>query len=85
MERERTYHEQVDIENTKKLREIEASLPRFCGLFFRGISETRSTRTRINYAYDIRVFFEYMHENNPLLKETPITEYPIEIDRKSTR
>ena len=79
MENEKTYHEQVDIKNIMKLREIIATLPRFLSTFFLGISETTSTRTRINYAYDIRVFFEYMHNTNPVLKKTDITDYTIDI------
>ena len=79
MENEKIYHEQVDIKNIMKLREIIATLPRFLSTFFLGISETTSTRTRINYAYDIRVFFEYMHNNNPVLKKTDITDYTIDI------
>lgn len=56
----RSYHEQVDIMNTKKLRELTAALPLFVGTFFRGIEPTTSSRTRIAYAYDLHVFFEFL-------------------------
>ena len=32
-----SYHEQKNIENTKKLRELQKELPYFCTDFFRGI------------------------------------------------
>ena len=55
------YYEQKDIENIKKLREMMKELPPFCTEFFRGIEPRTSTRTRIAYAYDLSVFFDF-HE-----------------------
>lgn len=75
----KNYHEQVNINNELKLREQLASLPRFCGEFFRGIESTTSSRTRIAYGYDLTVFFNYLHENNPELKKTDIRDYSIEV------
>ena len=77
--KERAYHEKVNIENEKKLRELTAELPRFCREFFIGIEPTTSSRTRIAYAYDLGVFFNYLHENNPALSKTEITDFPISI------
>lgn len=62
--RNRPYHEQVDIENTVKLRRLVAQLPPFTRDFFRGIEQTTSSRTRIAYAYDLRIFFHYLLENH---------------------
>ena len=64
----RPYHEQVDIRNTMKLRELEATLPPFLFYFFRGIEPNTSSRTRIAYAYDLRVFFDYLVENHPFFR-----------------
>ena len=74
-----TYHDKVNIDNTKRLREIIATLPPFCREFFLGIKDTTSTRTRLAYAYDLRIFFEYLHENNPALKNTEVTSYQIPV------
>ena len=60
----RPYHEQVDIENTKKLRELMDTLPSFTKDFFRGIEPVTASRTRIAYAYDLRVFFDFLLTNN---------------------
>ena len=64
----RPYHEQVDIANTQKLRELIAALPPFVKDFFRGIEPTTSSRTRIAYAYDLNVFFDYLQRSNPSLR-----------------
>ncbi|MGF7144304.1 site-specific recombinase XerD [Anaerotaenia torta] len=76
---ERNYHDQVNIDNTLRLRVLEEKLPRFCKYFFRGIEPTTSSRTRIAYAYDLGVFFEWLKNSNPSLKNTPITEFRLEL------
>jgi site-specific recombinase XerD len=76
---ERNYHDQVNIENTERLRTLLKALPKFCQYFFRGIEPTTSSRTRIAYAYDLGVFFEFLKQNNPSLKDTPIPEIKVEI------
>ena len=63
------YHEQVDIDNARRIRSILSTLPPFCREFFRGIENTTSSRTRLAYAYDLRVFFDYLTTQNPALKE----------------
>ncbi len=54
------YHEEMKIKNTLMLRERLKELPPFIAEFFRGISETTLARTRINYAYDYKVFFDFL-------------------------
>jgi len=76
---EYNYHDQVNIENAVKLRSLLEKLPRFCRDYFRGIEPTTSSKTRLAYAYDLGVFFEFLQKNNPLLKDTPITDIKIEI------
>jgi site-specific recombinase XerD len=79
------YHEEINKKNILQLREILDTLPKFCGQFFRGIQEYTATRTRLAYAYDIRVFFEYLHDNNPVLNKTPIKQYSIDVLDQITR
>ena len=76
---ERNYHDQVNIDNAERLRALLTELPGFCKVFFRGIEPTSSSRTRIAYAYDLRVFFDFLATNNPSLKKTPITEWKVDI------
>lgn len=73
------YHEQINIDNAAKLRSLLVTLPRFCKDFFRGIEPTTSSRTRIAYAYDLRIFFDFLAKSNPLVKDTPITDLKITI------
>ena len=76
---ERNYHDQLNIDNAVKLRTLMESLPHFCKDFFRGIETTTSSRTRIAYAYDLRVFFEFLKQSNPNLKNTEIPDIRLEI------
>lgn len=76
---QKNYHDQMNIDNTLKMREVAATLPRFCRDFFRGIEPTTSARTRLAYAYDLRVFFEFLHENNPVCAKMDITEFPLSL------
>ena len=73
------YHEKNDIDHILKLRTITSTLPGFCREFFLGIKDTTSARTRLAYAYDLRIFFEYLHETNPYCSKMAITEFDIKI------
>ncbi len=74
-----TYQQQLAIKNELHLRELRKELPSFCDNFFRGIEHTTAPRTRIAYAVDLKVFFEFLLESNPLLSEKKITEIPLSI------
>ena len=79
------YHDELNKKNILHLRELLDTLPPFCAQYFRGMQDYTASRTRIAYAYDIRVFFEYLHESNPIFRKTPIKEYPLEILDQITR
>ena len=64
-EKRTTYHEQLNIDNTLKLRELLKRLPPYVKEYFRAIEPTTSTKTRISYAYDLIVFFRFLTEENP--------------------
>lgn len=80
----RNYHDQINIDNAIKLREITKKLPKFCGDFFRGIEPTTSSRTRIAYGYDLTIFFHYIKEFNPEYKDMKIMDIKIDILDKIT-
>lgn len=77
MEKRITYHEQTDVENTLKLREVLKTLPSFAKDFFRAISTTTSTSTRIKYAYDIRIFFQFLLSENPVYSRYTMQEFTL--------
>ncbi|MDD4843389.1 MAG: tyrosine-type recombinase/integrase [Anaerotignum sp.] len=62
-----TYHENLKNQETLRLRELQKELPSFLGEFFRGIAQTTSTKTRLGYAYDLRIFFRYLYEEHRTL------------------
>ena len=73
------YHDQQNIENINKMRDVLETLPKFCRQFFRGISDSTSARTRLAYAYDIRTFFEFLHEKNSYCAKMDIRNYPLSL------
>lgn len=79
------YHDEQNRNNILKLREVLTTLPEFCKMFFRGIEEYTSTRTRLAYAYDIRLFFEFLHEKNAVCSKMEIESYPISLLDQITR
>lgn len=74
------YTEKINLENKKKLQELLKELPKFCSDFFRYL-DTRNTssRTRLSYGYDIRIFFEFIQENNPVYKKISMHDIPISV------
>ena len=74
-----TYHDQMDIQNTLQLREVLKTLPAFAKSYFRAMEPTTSTKTRLSYAYDIRTFFRYLQESNPMFKDKEITDFKIDV------
>lgn len=79
MENKVTYHEQTDIQNTLKLREVLKTLPPFCRDYFRAIDATTTTKTRISYAYDIRIFFQFLLEENPAFRGMSMTDFTVDV------
>lgn len=69
------YHEKLDKDNTLRLRSMQRELPTFCRTFFRGIEPRTQSRTRIAYAYDLKVFFQYLLEEVPYFRKySAVTE-----------
>ena len=54
------YFQKRNHESIAKLRQLQAELPYFCTEYFIGIEQTTSLLTRLNYAYDLRVFFDFL-------------------------
>lgn len=56
------YHEQQKQEDILHLRKLLKEFPPFVSEFFRGIEEKTSSKTRIGYAYDLRIFFNFLRD-----------------------
>jgi len=72
------YHEKQNIELTLKLRELMTRLPDFAKDFFRGIEPKTSAKTRVSYAYDLRIFFDFLLKNNPVYKNKCVKDIGID-------
>lgn len=76
---DKSYHAMKDKEQIVKLNELLRELPRFCTTFFRGIEPTTAASTRLGYAYDLRIFFNYIKENNPVYKDKEIKDIDLNL------
>ena len=79
MDKKVTYHEQTDVENTLRLRDVLKTIPPFCKDFFRAIEPRTTTKTRISYAYDIRIFFQFLLEQNPAFKDWSMDAFNVDV------
>ena len=77
MANERKYYEQMNIDIEMKIREILKELPPFCKEYFIGMESSTQARTRLAYAYDLGVFFHFLHDNNPVCQKMEIREFPL--------
>lgn len=59
---EYTYHQQNEMKNIELIRNICDELPPYVKHFFRAIQQSKSSRTRLGYARDIKTFYEYVCE-----------------------
>ncbi len=74
----KTYHEQTKIDQTLRLREVLKTLPPFAKDYFRAIEPRSSARTRINYVYDIRIFFHFLMEVNPVYRNYTVEQFQVQ-------
>lgn len=73
-----TYHEKTEISYTERLRTLLGDMPPYAKDYFRSIEGTTSAKTRISYAYDLQVFFNYLLERNPALSQKNIKDVTLQ-------
>lgn len=54
------YYVTRNIKDLDKIAELIEQLPSFCEDYFIGIESRTSCQTRLKYAYDLRIFFDYL-------------------------
>lgn len=54
------YYDEQKIIQTKKLNSLLTELPDFCSQFFTGIEQSTQPSTRLRYAYNLKIFFNYI-------------------------
>jgi len=57
---ENNYNKKTDEKRILQIRRLLNDLPSSCGDYIRSIGSTTSTRTRLAYLYDLRVFFTFL-------------------------
>lgn len=74
----KAYHEIQEKEILLKTREIMDELPVYVKQFFLGIQDSTQPKTRLAYAYDLRRFFTYLQENNPVFSKKSLKQISLE-------
>ena len=59
MKRE-NYYTKRNIQDIDRIGELLQELPSFCEDYFLGIESRTSCQTRLKYAYDLRIFFDFL-------------------------
>ena len=54
------YYKERNLKNLDKIDSLLEELPPFCEDFLRGVETRTSTLTRLNYVYDLRIFFDFL-------------------------
>lgn len=72
------YHKEQIAEYTIRLRALLEELPYFLGDFFRGISNTTAIKTRVAYAYDLKLFFTYIVKYHSKLKDISFEDMKVD-------
>lgn len=86
--RKDNYYAKRNINDIDKISELLDELPPFCSDYFLGVESRTSSQTRLKYAYDLRIFFDFLckkkYRNLDVLDLTlehleGITHYDIEL------
>ena len=54
------YYQERNLKNMDRIEELLRELPLFCEDFLRGVEMRTSVLTRLNYCYDLRIFFDFL-------------------------
>ena len=72
------YHHQASLSRTKRLRELLKELPAVCSDYFIAIEQLTSPLTRLSYAYDLKLFFQYLSDELAKFSGKSINTFTIE-------
>ncbi len=60
MKQTANYYQDRNLSNLDRIEGLLGELPCFCEDFLRGVETRTSTLTRLNYCYDLRIFFDFL-------------------------
>ena len=70
------YYAKRNIQDIDKIEELLEQLPCFCEDYFLGIESRTSCQTRLKYAYDLRIFFDFLSKKR--FKSLEITDFTLQ-------
>lgn len=79
------YHNQAQLNRAKRLRELIKELPDICSDYFLAIEQQTSPLTRLSYAYDLKLFFQYLSNEISRYSGKAVSEFSIEDIRLITK
>lgn len=79
------YHSQASLNRTKRLRGLLKELPDVCSDYFISIEQITSPLTRLSYAYDLKLFFQYLSDELPKFSGKAIHLFTVEDIRQVTK
>ncbi len=71
------YFKNRDEYNILKLRELRMQLPSFCAQFFMGIEHITTPLTRLGYARDLKIFFDFLVTNTQEFYKMDIKQFSL--------
>lgn len=72
------YFKTRDENNILAIRKLRKELPTFCNQFFMGIEQTTTTLTRLGYARDLKIFFQFLTNETPEFADIEVTSFNLE-------
>lgn len=72
-----SYYNEQKIKNTNKLRNVLMEFPDFALDFFTGIENNTTALTRLNYAYDLRIFFNWALQETNLFRDKKLMDLDV--------
>lgn len=72
------YHQQAQLNRTRQLRELLKELPDVCSDYFLSIEQLTSPLTRLSYAYDLKLFFQYLSDEVAKFSGKPVSDFSVE-------
>ena len=79
-----SYFKSRDDDNILKLRQLRRELPPFCSEYFMGIEPYTTPLTRLGYARDLKIFFQFLTWEIPEFSNKEITQLTLEDLNKVT-
>lgn len=76
------YYDSLNIKNIERLRKNIKKLPPFVSEFFLSIANTTSIYTRLGYSYDLKLFFDYLINEEPEFYKESLRDFTFDDFKK---